>query len=76
VVEFEGVTPEAAIRDLKPDVVVKGADYAPPSGKPMPEREVVESYGGSIAFVPLIPGRSTTSVIDDMRVVGSRDAEK
>jgi rfaE bifunctional protein nucleotidyltransferase chain/domain len=76
VVEFEGVTPEAALRELKPDVVVKGADYAPPSGKPMPEREVVESYGGSVAFVPLVPGRSTTSAIDDMRVVGSQDAAK
>lgn len=63
VVEFDGITPETALKDLRPDVDVKGEDYAPPSGKPMPERNVIESYGGRIEFVPLLPGRSTTAVL-------------
>jgi phosphoheptose isomerase len=67
VVAFEGLTPGAPLADLKPDVHVKGADYAPPSGKPMPERDVIESYGGRIEFVSLIPKHSTSDVVRKMR---------
>jgi D-sedoheptulose 7-phosphate isomerase len=67
VVEFGGVTPEAALLELKPDVDVKGEDYAPPSGKPMPERRVIESYGGRIEFIPLLPGLSTTAAIESLQ---------
>ena len=74
VVQFEGTTPEAALRQLRPDVAVKGEDYAPPAGKPMPERDVVESYGGRVAFVSLLPGHSTTAVIHDLRRAVSREA--
>jgi phosphoheptose isomerase len=63
VVAFEGTTPERAIADLKPDVHVKGEDYAPATGKPMPERGVVESYGGKVELVPLVSERSTSAVI-------------
>jgi D-glycero-beta-D-manno-heptose 1-phosphate adenylyltransferase len=67
VVAFEGTTPEAALLDLKPDVDVKGADYAPPTGKSMPEMAVVESYGGRIEFVALLPEHSTSSVAERIR---------
>ncbi len=70
VVAFEGVTPEAVLAELKPDVHVKGADYAPPSGKPIPERRVVESYGGRIEFVALVPGLSTSDIVRRMSVSG------
>jgi phosphoheptose isomerase len=66
VVAFEGLTPEEPLAELQPDVHVKGNEYAPPSGKPMPERAVVEGYGGRIAFVPTLPGRSTSEVIRRM----------
>lgn len=66
VVAFEGTTPEAALKDLKPDVHVKGEDYGPSSGRPMPERAVVESYGGRIEFVPLLPGHSTSELVARM----------
>jgi phosphoheptose isomerase len=66
VVAFGGTTPERPIADLEPDVHVKGEDYAPPSGKPMPERAVVESYGGRVEFVPLLPGHSTSDLIRRM----------
>jgi len=66
IVSFEGVTPEAALANLKPDVHVKGEDYAPPSGKPMPEMTVVESYGGRVEFVPVLPEHSTSDVVQRM----------
>jgi rfaE bifunctional protein nucleotidyltransferase chain/domain len=67
VVAFEGLTPEASLADLRPDVHVKGEDYAPPSGKSMPERKVVESYGGRVEFVGLIPRHSTSDIVRRMR---------
>jgi len=63
VVVFEEDTPEACIRLLRPDVHCKGADYAPPHGKPVPEAALVESYGGRVAFLPLVEGLSTTELI-------------
>lgn len=59
---FDDPTPETVLAAVKPDVHVKGADYAP-GGKPIPERALVESYGGKIAFVPLVPGRSSTDTL-------------
>jgi phosphoheptose isomerase len=67
VVIFEEDTPENALRRLQPDVHVKGADYAPPNGKPVPEATVVEAYGGRVEFVPLVPNRSTTDVVERIR---------
>jgi phosphoheptose isomerase len=66
VVAFAGPTPEATLAVLQPDVHVKGRDYAPPSGKPMAERDVIESYGGRIEFVDLLPSHSTSSVIESI----------
>jgi phosphoheptose isomerase len=60
---FDDPTPERVLAQVKPDVHVKGADYAPPDGKPVPERAVVEAYGGRIEFLPLVPGRSSTDTI-------------
>ena len=45
---------------LKPDVHAKGADYA---DKPIPERAIVEAYGGRVELIPLVPGRSTTDTL-------------
>lgn len=63
VVIFDDDTPEEAIARLKPDIHCKGADYAPPSGKPIPEADLVRSYGGQIRFIPLIDARSTSNLI-------------
>jgi phosphoheptose isomerase len=63
VVVFDDATPEAILAAVQPDVHVKGADYAPPGGKPIPERAIVEGYGGRIEFVPLVPGRSSTETL-------------
>lgn len=68
VVGFEEDTPEAALARLKPDIHVKGADYAPPHGKPIPEAGLVHSYGGQIRYVPLVDARSTSSLIQRIRL--------
>jgi rfaE bifunctional protein nucleotidyltransferase chain/domain len=63
VVIFDELTPEAALARLQPDVHCKGADYALPHGKPIPEAALVESYGGRVEFLPLVPGTSTSDLI-------------
>ncbi len=63
VVVFDEATPEAVLAALQPDVHCKGANYAPPNGDPIPEAKLVESYGGRLAFLPLLPGLSTTAVL-------------
>jgi D-beta-D-heptose 7-phosphate kinase/D-beta-D-heptose 1-phosphate adenosyltransferase len=72
VVVFDEPTPEAALARLRPDVHCKGADYAPPHGKPIPERAVVEGYGGRVEFLPLAPGLSTTELLRRVRLAGGR----
>jgi len=52
---------------LRPDVHCKGTDYAPPHGKPIPEAALVASYGGRVAFLPLVEGLSTTELIRRIR---------
>jgi phosphoheptose isomerase len=63
---FDEPTPERVLAALRPDVHVKGADYAPPDGKPIPEAELVRAYGGRIEFVPLVPDRSSTSALEQL----------
>ena len=60
VIIFSEVTAEAVIRALRPDVYVKGSDYA---DKSLPERALVESYGGRVELIPLLPGHSTSELI-------------
>ncbi len=67
VVIFEERTPEAALARLQPEVHCKGADYAPPNGKPIPEARVVQAYGGRIEFLPLLPDLSTTDLVRRIR---------
>ncbi len=59
---FDEPDPVRVISLLRPDVHCKGADYAD-GRRPVPEREVVEGYGGEIRFLPLHEGRSTTGLI-------------
>jgi rfaE bifunctional protein nucleotidyltransferase chain/domain len=62
-VVFSGLTPNEVLATVRPDIHCKGADYAPPNGKPVPERTVVEGYGGRVVFLPLVPARSTSALI-------------
>jgi phosphoheptose isomerase len=67
IVVFDDPTPERVLAQLQPDVHAKGADYAPPHGKPIPERAIVEAYGGRIEFIPMVPGRSSTDTLARLR---------
>jgi rfaE bifunctional protein nucleotidyltransferase chain/domain len=64
VVVFDQDTPLELIRELRPDVLVKGGDYA--EATIIGAREVV-GWGGQVAVVPLTPGQSTTSIIARLR---------
>jgi D-beta-D-heptose 7-phosphate kinase/D-beta-D-heptose 1-phosphate adenosyltransferase len=64
VVVFDEPTPEVALGQLRPDVHTKGADYA---DRELPERAVVESYGGTVELLPFVPGISTTELEDRLR---------
>ena len=59
-VRFDDETPLRLIQAIKPDVLVKGADY---KKEQVVGWDFVESYGGRIALAPLIEGRSTSNVI-------------
>jgi len=67
VVVFDEDTPVESLMKLKPDIHCKGAEYAPPHGRPVPERSVVEGYGGRIEYLPLVPGLSTTEILRRIR---------
>jgi rfaE bifunctional protein nucleotidyltransferase chain/domain len=64
VVLFDEETPLRLITALRPDVLVKGEDYA---REEIVGREVVEGFGGSVVRVPLVPGLSTSSLISRLR---------
>ena len=61
---FDEPTAEELIARIRPDVYVKGGDYTLDT---LPEAKIVQQYGGRVAFVDLVPGRSTTKVIEKLR---------
>jgi D-beta-D-heptose 7-phosphate kinase / D-beta-D-heptose 1-phosphate adenosyltransferase len=64
VVLFEEDTPIRLITQIRPDVLVKGADY---TREQVVGHEVVESYGGDVRLIDILPGFSTTSLVDRAR---------
>ena len=61
---FPELTAEALVGAVKPDVYVKGGEYSDAS---LPEAAIVRSYGGELVLAPMIPGLSTTSIVDRIR---------
>ena len=64
VVFFGEQTAEAVIAEVKPDVYVKGGDYTLDT---LPEAKIVQSYGGKVAFIDMVEGRSTTNIINKIK---------
>jgi D-beta-D-heptose 7-phosphate kinase/D-beta-D-heptose 1-phosphate adenosyltransferase len=64
VVIFREPDPLRLITALQPDVLVKGGDWAPDR---IVGRDVVEQRGGVVKTIPLVPGMSTTSLIQRIR---------
>ena len=60
VIIFGQDTPLQLIKRVKPTVLVKGGDYRPDQ---VVGRELVESLGGKIVIVDLVPGFSTTRIV-------------
>jgi glycerol-3-phosphate cytidylyltransferase len=60
VVPFDEDTPEALISVLRPSVHVKGGDYRVET---LPEAKIVLGYGGEVVILPLLEGRSSSSVL-------------
>lgn len=62
---FHDETAHDLINTLKPDVYVKGGDYAVSPGEqgtPLPEAPSVEAYGGSVEIIPTVEGQSTSAI--------------
>jgi rfaE bifunctional protein nucleotidyltransferase chain/domain len=64
VVVYDEDTPLAVISALRPDVLVKGSDWAPDA---IVGRAEVEEAGGRVVRVELLPGRSTTAMVGRIR---------
>jgi D-beta-D-heptose 7-phosphate kinase/D-beta-D-heptose 1-phosphate adenosyltransferase len=67
VVAFGEPTPIRLIEAVRPDVLVKGADY---QGQEVVGARFVESYGGELRLAPLVQGYSSTKAIERMKGVG------
>jgi D-beta-D-heptose 7-phosphate kinase / D-beta-D-heptose 1-phosphate adenosyltransferase len=61
---FEEKTPMTLIESIRPDVLVKGADY---SKDEVVGAQLVESYGGRVHLANLHHGHSTTNLLERMR---------
>ncbi len=64
VVQFDADTPLELIQRLRPDVLVKGADYA---RQEIVGADEVEGWGGRVIRVALVPGYSTTELVARLR---------
>ena len=64
VVIFTEPDPLNLITALQPDVLVKGGDWAV---ERIVGREVVERRGGTVRSIPLVPGISTTALVQRIR---------
>jgi rfaE bifunctional protein nucleotidyltransferase chain/domain len=61
---YDDETPLRVVEALRPDVLAKGADW------PLDQivgRAEVEALGGRVVRVPLVPGRSTTAILERIR---------
>ncbi|MGQ9658818.1 MAG: bifunctional D-glycero-beta-D-manno-heptose-7-phosphate kinase/D-glycero-beta-D-manno-heptose 1-phosphate adenylyltransferase HldE [Thermochromatium sp.] len=67
---FSEDTPENLIRDVRPDVLVKGGDYRPDQ---IAGAEIVLAHGGEVRVLDFIPGRSTSHII---RAIGRQDQSR
>ena len=59
---FNTETPEIIIKDLKPDILIKGGDYN--KDEIVGSQFVIEN-GGSVEVIDLLPGFSTTKIISE-----------
>ena len=63
---FPDLTPQRVIAALLPDVLVKGGDWP---GDQIVGREEVESAGGKVVRIDVVPGYSTTTILEKIRAL-------
>ena len=66
VIIFPELTPLELINYLKPDIIIKGADW--------PENKVVggdnvKKWGGRVILIPIVEGKSTTNIVEKIKKV-------
>lgn len=64
VVDFADPTPEPLLQEVRPDVLAKGGDY---TAEQVVGGKWVESYGGQVVVLPMVPGCSSTDVIEKIK---------
>jgi D-beta-D-heptose 7-phosphate kinase/D-beta-D-heptose 1-phosphate adenosyltransferase len=69
VVVFDEDTPEKLIAHIRPKVLVKGGDY---KRDQVVGREIVEAQGGEIVLIDLVPGHSTSNMVERTRTTKPR----
>ncbi len=69
IVIFDEPDPLNIIMQIKPDILVKGQDWAV---KGVVGREFVEASGGKVILAPLVEGKSSTDTINKMRALGTK----
>jgi D-beta-D-heptose 7-phosphate kinase/D-beta-D-heptose 1-phosphate adenosyltransferase len=69
VVVFDEDTPEKLIARMKPTVLVKGSDY---KREDVVGHAMVEAMGGEVVLIDLVPGQSTTSMVERSRAPNAR----
>jgi rfaE bifunctional protein nucleotidyltransferase chain/domain len=70
VIIFEEITAERLLAALKPEVYAKGGGWAI---KDLPEAKAVAEYGVRVEFLPQVPSRSTTDIIETILTRYRRD---
>ena len=73
VVIFDDLTPREVIARLLPDVLVKGGDWP---GDQIVGREEVEAAGGRVVSVPVVPGYSTSAILQKIRASSSSEPQQ
>jgi D-beta-D-heptose 7-phosphate kinase/D-beta-D-heptose 1-phosphate adenosyltransferase len=64
VVAFDTDSPRSLLRQVNPDIYVKGGDYPP---EVIPEAPLVRELGGEVRVLSYLPDRSTSAVIERIR---------
>lgn len=60
VISFDGDTPESLLRELQPDILVKGGDY---TKEQVVGWQIVEGYGGQVKVLTFFDDCSTTGIV-------------
>jgi rfaE bifunctional protein nucleotidyltransferase chain/domain len=61
---FNELTPMEIINYLKPDILIKGGDWAE---EDVVGREEIKEWGGRVAIIPEVEGKSTTNIVEKIK---------